>query len=76
MGTSSQLHDSAMLKLYPHLAQRYCFWTGFKRNLWQGPELPFKTITENLRYNSTNCLRVTLSQYSKAFVLSATTVAY
>ena len=42
MGTSSQLHDGAQLKFYPHLAQRYYLWIGFKRNPGQDLELPFK----------------------------------
>ena len=58
MGTSSQFHDGAQLKFYPHLGQRY--YTSFT----------------TLTCNSTNFLRLTFSQYGKAFSLSATPVAY
>ena len=62
MGTSSQLYDGAQLKFYPHLTQRYYFWSEFKKPLSR-PGAPFKTITKTLIYNSTNFLILTLSQY-------------
>ena len=75
MRTSSQFQDGAQIKVYPHLAQRFYLWIGFKKPLSR-PGAPFHTITETLMYNSTNFPRLTLIQYDKAFSLSATPVEW
>ena len=68
MGNTSQFHDGAQLRSYPHLAQSY-YTSGLgSRNLCQGLGAPL--------WNSTNFVKLTLSQYGKAFGLSATPVAY
>ena len=41
MGTSSQFHDGAQLKFYPHLAQRYYTSGLVSRDLCQGLAPPF-----------------------------------
>ena len=53
MGTSSEFHDGAQLKFYPHLAQRYYSYTyGLgSRNLCQGLELPFTVLNNNGKLN-------------------------
>ena len=79
MGTSSQFHYGAQLKFYPHSAQRYYTLLDWVQEnfvkAWR-PLLLFQTIRETLLCNSTNFRRLTLSQYGKAFSLSAAPVAY
>ena len=68
MGTSSQLYDDALLKFYPRLAQRYYTLLDC-----------VKEALCNVQFvmcNFTNFLRLTLTQYGKAFSLSASPVAY
>ena len=79
MGTSSQFHDGAQLNVtHTQLRDTIHVWIGFNKPLsqpWSSLFL-FQTITETLMCNSTNFLRLTLSQYGKALSLSATPVAY
>ena len=42
MATSSQFHDGAQLKFYPHLVQGYCTFGLGSQNLFQGLDLIFK----------------------------------
>ena len=76
MGTFLQFHDSVQLIILRTLGSEILLpkWAE-KKPLWS-PGALFQKMTETLIYNSTSFLRSNLSQYRKAFSLSATPVAY
>ena len=69
MGTSSQFHDGVQLNVLPTFSSDILLLNRVqKKPLWM-PGAPFWTIMKTSMYNSTNFLRLTLSQYGKAFGL-------
>ena len=75
MGISSQFHDGAQLKFYPHLAQRYYALLDWAQETFAKAWSSLLYNNGKLMCNSTNFLRLNLSQYGKAFRLS-TPVTY
>ena len=75
MGISSQFHDGAQLKFYPHLAQRYYALLDWAQETFAKAWSSLLNNNGKLMCNSTNFLRLNLSQYGKAFRLS-TPVTY
>ena len=78
METSSQFHDGA-IKFYPHLAQRYYTLLDWVEETFvKGLGLLFTVLNNNgnLNVQFNYFFRLTLSQYGKAFSLSATPFAY
>ena len=75
METSSQFHDCIQLNVLPTLSSKIlpANWAHKKAfvKVWSS----LLNNNGNLIYNSTNLLRLTLSQYGKAFSLSTTPVA-
>ena len=71
MWTSFQFHDAVQLNILLTLSSEILLlnWAQKKGGG------PYETMIETLTGNSTKFFRLTLSQYGKAFALSATPVA-
>ena len=68
MGTSSQFHDGAQLKFYPHFRSEILHvWIKFKKPLSRSGSSLLNN-NGNLQCNSTNFLRLTLSNMVKLLV--------
>ena len=76
METPSQFHDGVQLNVLPSLSSEILPANWAHKKAFVKAWSSLLNNNGNLIYNSTNFLRLTLSQYGKAFSLSTIQVGY